>query len=273
MPELPEVETIRRELLNFRKSIFSERVFCQRLARNIRRPEWIEKKLAGKVLLNIERYGKYLRIALSDDFSLWGHLGMSGQLFFQKEAPEKDPHIHFWVYLKGPQHGYLVFRDVRKFGRLELIKDEKQPPAFIQRLGEDPFFVKTQTLKEKLSSRKSALKILLLDQEILAGIGNIYADESLFLAKIHPLKKGNELSETEILVLLESIRAALNASLERGGTTLKDYRRANGQKGENQKYLKVYGQEGKPCQNCKHSIQKIILAARSTFFCPVCQKK
>lgn len=275
MPELPEVETIRRDLLSFKSDVFTEHIFCRNGVRNICRPEFIRQNLAQKIWSDVKRYGKHLRIVLSHSFSLWIHLGMSGQLFFQTEAPTHDPHIHFWAFLKRKKEsGYLIYRDVRRFGRLKLLEDsQERMPDFIERLGEDPFTIKTGQLKRKLSSRKSSLKTLLLNQQILAGVGNIYADESLFAAKIHPLKKGNKLSETETTVLIESLQRTLKASIARGGTTLRDYRNANGQKGDNQKYLKVYGQEGKPCQNCGNVIKKIVLAARSTFFCPACQKK
>ena len=281
MPELPEVETIVRKLRLGQAVEPGLPPYPTPVGQTVTdvwmdwpkaaRPSApvITKTLPGCRFEAIQRRGKYLVFCLSSAAStsplyLLIHLKMSGRLHvFEADFP-REKHVHFAFTL---DNGYEIrFNDARKFGRVYLVDDIDKVTGH---LGPEPL-EDTFTLKvlRKLIAKKSGgLKALLLDQSFIAGIGNIYADESLWRAKIHPLRRANSLTDTEIAALRRAIRAALNDGLKHGGAAI-DWVYPEG---KYQDHFRVYGQTDKPCRRCKTTIEKILVGQRSTHFCPTCQ--
>lgn len=272
MPELPEVETIRRTL--------SQRVLKLKIDEVILR--WkgavlgyedvpFEKVLNGLRIDSIERRGKYLLITLEDGWSLIAHMRMTGRLNYypSSNAPEKHTHVVFKL-----SKGELHFTDTRKFGRLQLVrtKNRLELPS-LKRLGPEPLEsgFTPQVLGQKLINRKIALKTALLDQTVVAGLGNIYVDESLFQAGLSPLRMANSLTKDELTRLHASICSVLQAGIDAQGTSFRDYRDANGEKGAFQEALKVYGRAGELCVLCGNPLEKTRLGGRTTVYCLNCQ--
>lgn len=278
MPELPEVETIKRDLQrllgeNIERSIISPNT---NIVKNIQ-PIALQEKLQNLEILNIDRVGKYLKLELQDLQSnqtneLIIHLGMSGQLYVTDSPLGTIKHIHLKSHLSNG--ATLVFRDPRRFGRIWWGNWKNlQAEGYISRLGPDllsPNF--TEKYLQSVLNRSRPVKTLLLDQTLLAGLGNIYADESLFKAKILPQRKGCDLKENEIKILYRSINEIINQSIKNKGTTLVDFIGGTGKQGKNQNYLQVYQRNGKPCNRCGNNIIKDIVGGRGTHYCPFCQK-
>lgn len=273
MPELPEVETVRRGLVSLVKGKKIQQVEV-RWPKIIESPdvERFKTELIGEVIQDVKRRGKYLIFEFSD-FEMVSHLRMEGKYeFFTTEVPlDKHSHVIFH-FTDGSE---LVYRDVRKFGRMALLKKgEALHYKGIQQLGPEP------TEKEfdltafaaKLSRAKTMIKPLLLNQKVVAGLGNIYADEVLWLAKIHPEEPAQRLTEEEVATLRQAIIAELKKAQAAGGTTIRTYLNALGEAGNFQQQLHVYGQTGKPCERCGTPIVKIKVAQRGTHFCPHCQQ-
>lgn len=263
MPELPEVETIRREILPFlRGKVFTGLEIIDK--RNIKgaTPQELERKLRGKKILDVERRAKYLAFHLSPKGYLVIHLGMTGRLLFAS-----DPYVKLIFLFKGNKK--LFFSDARMFGKIRYFDGEPDLD-----LGPDPLTrdFTVGRFKELLKKKKATLKTLLMDQKFLSGVGNIYAAEILFRAGIHPQRKSGDLTEAEAQKLYESIREVLLEGIKYRGTSDSWYVDAKGEKGEFQKHLKVYGRKGEPCVKCKTPIQRIALGQRGTYFCPQCQK-
>lgn len=262
MPELPEVETIRREILPFVKGkVFSHLEIKD--PRNIKgiTPKLLEKKLAGKKILGIERRAKYLVFSLSPKGYLVVHLGMTGRLLF-----EPDPYLKVTFVFKGDKK--LYFSDARLFGKIRYFDNDPKLG-----LGPEPFSKEftPQKFKELLSRKKIAIKIALLDQKMLSGVGNIYANEALFRAGIHPQRKTNSLTDAEIKKLHKAILTVLTEAIKYRGTSDSWYVDASGKKGSFQDHLKVYGRKDEPCYKCGGKVQRISLGQRGTYFCPKCQ--
>jgi formamidopyrimidine-DNA glycosylase len=272
MPELPEVETIcstlKPKLIG--KTIVAGEVLWPRLIQN----QTVEDFLTGirqKKITDLKRRGKYLLFYLSSDLVLAIHLRMTGQLIVE---PANIPIAKAtYVQLTLDDNNELRFRDQRKFGRVMLF-NVKNPPLSLEKLGPEPLSTEftVQLLKEQLSHRKAAIKKVLLDQEVIAGIGNIYADEALFLAGIHPARLIASLSAEELDKLYHAIRQVLSEGIEHRGTTKRDYRDGDGNPGSNQEYLRVYDRKGLACVQCQNMIVKMNFAGRGTHFCPICQK-
>lgn len=266
MPELPEVETIAREL---REKIINE-VFS-----NVERI-WSRSLVAedGLSLTNckiqaIDRKGKYL-IFLLDKHFLITHLRMTGQLIVSDSKPDNDQHLRVIFRFKSGK--YLLFYDLRKFGRIFLTND---PQKVLKNIGVDAIseeFTPDKFL-EILNEKKTKVKSFLLDQRNIAGLGNIYIDESLFESQIHPETIINNLDSDRREKLYNVIRKTLYRSIEKMGTTISDYKTTGGGFGENQDYLKVYQRQNQPCLVCKATIEKTRVNGRGTHFCPQCQKK
>lgn len=260
MPELPEVEVLRRELapILVGQKILRAYVIDPRLKVE-------EKALEGKTILSLERLGKYLLIPFREGGCLALHLGMTGQL----EVTEEDfPHRHRRAYFVLSSGKYLSFIDPRRFGNIFLLSTKEDLKG---RLGTDPFsldftFSRFQTL---LKSRKR-LKDFLLDQRKIAGIGNIYASEILFRARLHPKRPASSLSREEQKRLFTSILEVLEEAIAAKGTTIRDFRRPGGEAGNFQDFLSVYGKT--QCPRCSGPIVRETLSSRSTYFCPRCQK-
>lgn len=268
MPELPEVETIRRQLLplyrgeTIRKAILK----TPRLLKNASAKDF-RRSLPGKTIEDFRRRGKFLIIHCGEVYPVF-HLGMSG-IFLKDKAESRYPqHIHLeMIFDSGKQ---LYFQDMRKFGKIWLYK---KPPEFpglgVEPLGEE---LSGERLAEMLKGKQMNIKQFLMGQEIIAGIGNIYASEILFAAKISPLRKTNSLQPPEIAVLHREIGAILSAAVERFGTTYSAYRTVEGVSGQNQNFLKVYQRAEEACYTCGKKIRKIVLGSRSTFYCENCQR-
>lgn len=270
MPELPEIETLasqlRREISGF--------VFSQI---EIRSPEifgtplqLLQEKIPGKKILGVKRRGKFLGLVLSGELSLWFHLGMTGQLLWKDE--EADPHTHFIIKFDGTDK-VLVFRDIRKFGKVVLSNGNPQKlPDSIRLLGPEPFELSVQQFAGLFKKRTGRIKSLLLNQRIVAGLGNIYADESLFRAGIDPRRRPNRLSYEKLAGLHQSICNTLKDAIDHGGSSIDDYVHTDGRRGDFQNFHRVYGRMKQLCFQCETPIRRIRLAGRSSFFCPQCQK-
>lgn len=274
MPELPEVETVRRNLERLLKGSVVRHVELGEFTGCIAHPSPEEfcARLQGCRIVDTGRRGKNLLLILDSQDVLAIHLRMTGDLTVVDPSEPRAKHHHLTFSLEDGRE--LRFSDTRKFGRLRLLtpaefrefSDHVGPEPLDDSLTDKQFF-------DMLQGRKRAIKPLIMDQGFLAGIGNIYADEALYLAKIHPLRGGTSLSRKEARDLLHAIREVLESALNRGGTTIRDYRNGLGEQGGNQGYLRIYHLgEGDPCPRCGSEIRKIVVGQRGTRFCPKCQR-
>ena len=271
MPELPEVETTvsgLKKLIN--KEITKIRIYSTKLRYNI--PKNITKILKTNKFTKIYRIGKYIIADLSDNYCIVFHLGMSGRLrIVDKIKYKKTSHDHIVIQFKN---SILIFNDVRKFGFVDLcFKNQLKNKKYMKILGLDAFDknLNQEYLKIKLNKSIVPIKQILLNQKIIAGIGNIYASEILYDAKISPLTKGGDLSYSLRLKLIKSIKKILTKAIKSGGSTLRDYTSADGTLGNFQNNFKVYSKKNKTVLG--HKIKKIIQYGRSTYYCPKLQKK
>ena len=273
MPELPEVETTRRHLESAMAGRVLDRVTVshERTTRHNASPEEVVTRLQGRRVTAVGRHGKFLRLDLDDGQTLVAHLGMSGRWAIDPGATA--PHTHFVVDLDDGVSVHFV--DPRTFGFVAVYDTDELAESGLGRLGPDAWAddVEAQALAARLAGRTAPIKALLLDQTHLAGLGNIYADEVLFAAGIHPLTPGGELDLSDCERLLGVSRGILDEAIEHGGTTLDDlaYLLPDGRAGENMTRLSVYGREGEPCDQCGSVIEKVVVRARSSHFCPSCQ--
>ncbi len=270
MPELPEVETIIRGLRPAAEGATIERVVVHR-ADVVRVGRAVmSRSLAGRTIESLGREGKRILFHMSGGATLVIHLGMSGRLTLEPRNASLVKHTHVRIQLaREPQE--IRFRDPRRFGGLWYFptSDDMRRAEF-ERLGPDALTIRVPVLRD-LARRKRQIKALLLDQHAISGLGNIYCDEALFSSRIHPLTPASSLSESQIRNLACSIRKTLHASLNSGGSTLMDYRQADGTEGRFQSLFRVYAREGEPCGRCGATIECIVAAGRSTHFCPACQ--
>lgn len=228
--------------------------------------------LRGKRIECVDRRGKYLLILFDDDSWMVIHRKMSGNLLLQERDTPIAPHTHLVMQLEtGAQ---LRFVDARKFGRVYLFHSTVELDEFLaERLGPDSLLdLDPKLLSNKLRGRSGRIKSLLLDQSFIAGVGNLYADEALWEARIHPLRTADSLSSREVRRLAEAIKRVLVLGIERRGTSFSTYRDSDGSAGENQDYLNVYGREGQPCPRCGTRIKRITIGQRSACFCPKDQR-
>ena len=278
MPELPEVETVKRVLESWiiDKEIKQVRIRYDKIFENSNEEE-LNKVLANQKIVRMERYGKYLVFILEKNVIV-SHLRMEGKYHFGKEnidfslSSKEAKHMHAIFDFKDGSS--LIYLDVRKFGRLSLhsLNDYKSSSS-ISKLGKEPFDITNyDEFYQKIIKNKKEIKTVLLDQSVIAGLGNIYVDECLFLANIHPFKKANELSYEEVVNIVKNARIVLNKAIELGGSTIKSYHSGNGVDGRFQNELNVYGKEGEFCPRCKTKIVKTFLHGRGTHFCPSCQQ-
>ncbi|HNW38812.1 MAG TPA: bifunctional DNA-formamidopyrimidine glycosylase/DNA-(apurinic or apyrimidinic site) lyase [Candidatus Omnitrophota bacterium] len=265
MPELPEVETIKTDLqrIILGKKILRVNIHNPKVIRQIP-PAVFKKSLEGLRIKSIFRRGKLLVLELSNGKFLTVHLKMTGQLVIP--GGSKTSRLSF--VLSGGT--ILDFNDQRLFGELRLVSDWKKL-KFIQRLGPEPFDLTLAGFRDMLSKRKTEIKPLLLDQSFISGIGNIYAAEILFHAKIHPQTRAYSLTEDKQRVLYRQIRAVLKNAIKHGGSSVDDYVRVSGKNGDYARFHRVYGREGKPCFVCSIPVKRIAQGGRGTYFCPKCQ--
>lgn len=271
MPELPEVETVVRGLA--RRIIGLEISSCRILSPHIRRDAdgRMFKELMGQKVLGLNRRGKLIVIRISGGLILLVHLKMTGRLLLVKNNQACDRHTHFLIRFKGD--GELRFRDVRKFGFVKCFREEDlDDRPEIRSLGPEPHEVSFPAFREILGDRKGRIKSLLLNQAVLAGIGNIYADEILHRARIHPLTNASRLDQEKLNKLWRATRHILCRAIRYRGSSVRDYRDSGGREGRFQDYHRVYGREGEPCRRCGAGIKRMMVGGRGSYFCPGCQK-
>lgn len=253
------------------------------------KPDQLKRRLAGRTVQALDRHGKYLLAVLDDGDRLLLHLGMTGQLFSSAvssarlfsakargalgsaELPEfkADVHTHLSLHFRdgGPS---VLFRDVRKFGKVALIEAGADDPR-LNKLGVDALTVTGKHLFDAARARKIPIKTLLLDQSVIAGIGNIYADEALFLAKVRPTRSARRVTLRECEEIVSGAKRVMKRSIATGGSSISDYVSPDGSDGGYQKERKVYARKGEPCLVCETSIRRVVIATRSTHYCPECQ--
>jgi len=264
MPELPEVETVARSLAPLvGRRIVSAEFRCLRILRG-GDPDQMAAQLAGRCIASIRRYGKFIVVGLKPEGYLTVHLGMTGRILLNG-APSK--HTHAILTLDC---GVLLYDDSRQFGRLQF---STSFPARVSRLGPEPLEIPFEDFAAALRRRKTRIKALLLNQNFLRGIGNIYADESLFRAGIHPLALAHRIRGDRARKLYESIGAVLREAIAAGGSSISDYVDAQGRQGFFQINHRVYQRTSEPCVNCGTPIRRTLVAQRSSHFCPRCQKR
>lgn len=274
MPELPEVETIRKDLdaLVRGETIEAVRVIFPGTV-GYPEAEIFPRLLGGLTVEGLFRKGKFLIMKLHGSLRLVLHLRMTGRLIYFTGDPDsvRAKHVRIIFGLKGG-HGFY-FSDPRKFGRAWLLEKGEDHIAGLDRLGPDWWAeASEQEFKERLVTRcRSRIKGLLLDQKFFSGLGNIYTDESLFMAGIHPLTRAGSLQETEASRLFKAVRQVLSMAIENGGTSVSDYRRTGGEPGTFQNMLMVYRRKDERCRKCNSAIQRMVVGGRGTYFCPGCQ--
>ena len=293
MPELPEVETVRRGLAPYLEGARIEKVTLNRKDLRFPFPQGLAKALTGQTIESVGRRAKYLLLRLSGGATLLSHLGMTGSYRFidfsfkepsrYYEPDQDEKHDHLRLDLIHPRHGKLslVYNDARRFGFIDLFTDAAESP-YLSGLGPEPLSnaFNAEEMAERFRGKKAPIKAALLDQRVVAGLGNIYVSEALHRAHIRPeveartlvLKSGAASKRLEGLAT--GVRAVLTEAIEAGGSTLRDFRDANGGSGYFQHRFAVYDREGEPCPTpgCKGVIRRIVQSGRSTFFCPVCQR-
>jgi len=275
VPELPEVETIVRELaphLHGRRILDAEVDWARTIEQPKEDIELLRATLSGLYISGVSRRAKYVILELSQDATTtWGaclvHLRMSGRLVIQPSG--RPEHLRVTWFLSGDKR--LYFYDMRKFGRVWVTRD---PEQVLSELGPEPLSASftLPAFEELVSQRRGMLKPLLLNQQFIAGLGNIYVDESLFRARLHPMRKADTLDREEVRRLYEAIQATLRQAIAQHGTTFDGlFVRPDGETGRQQEGLNVYGQEDLPCARCGAPIERITVGQRGTHFCPVCQ--
>jgi formamidopyrimidine-DNA glycosylase len=281
MPELPEVETVARGL---RRTIVGRRILSVRLGKTdfIDDPAALEQHLPGRRIEAVERYGKFMLLSLSpvDGVSspaangdsapaaLLVHLGMTGQIAPNPAAQPCEKHTHACFLLDDNRE--LRYIDARRFGRLAYLAAGALAEELLS-FGADPLEISLGEFVKQARTRRARIKALLLDQGFLRGVGNIYADESLWRAKIHPARLGTSLSKEHVAILHRVLREILEKAIVMRGSSISDFLDAEGQPGEYQRHHRAYGREGKRCYRCGALIRRAIVAGRSSYFCPMCQ--
>jgi formamidopyrimidine-DNA glycosylase len=274
MPELPEVETIARGL---RRILPGRRILSVRLGKTdfIDDPAAIEREIPGTRFLAIRRHGKFLLLDLessngsAQNFSLLIHLGMTGRLVACDAQAPVVPHTHVFFTLDNGRQ--LRYSDARRFGRLGLLPEGSEDES-LGSLGLDPLEMSEGQFRALLKNRRARIKALLLDQHVLSGIGNIYADESLWRARIHPIRLGTNLTADELRRLYRAVRAVLDDAIKLRGSSIADYVDSDGNLGGFQRRHRVYQRQGRKCFRCQARIQRMVVAGRSSHFCPRCQR-
>jgi formamidopyrimidine-DNA glycosylase len=290
MPELPEVEVTRRrigKLLVGRK--IARLVTTKPSYFFLTSPRKLQAELAGRTIAKLERHGKYLLARLDGGATLLMHLGMTGQLFGEgaqslrllraldrrspaserpRFSPDEHTHLQFEFADRGPR---VFFRDTRKFGKVQLVPAGKSD-ARLDKLGIDALQAAGSHLFEAARARKIPIKSLLLDQAVIAGIGNIYADEALFLAGVSPKRAARRVDAPACAAIVAAAQQVMRRSIQTGGSSISDYVNPDGSDGGYQNERRVYGREDEPCPRCATPIRRLVIAQRSSHFCPTCQK-
>jgi formamidopyrimidine-DNA glycosylase len=271
MPELPEVETTVRGLEHVLKGRRIQRVEMRRVDLRRAFPKDLGQRLTGASVASLGRRAKYGLISTDRGDTMIFHLGMSGAWRIDPQEIGKHDHL----LIETDEGRRLHLRDPRRFGSVDLVPTSElaEWPAF-KILGPEPLDggINGTWLKERFAGRSAAVKLLLLDQQIVAGLGNIYACEALYRARIDPRKPAGKISKSKLEALAKVIPAVLEDAIRAGGSTLKDFAAPDGELGYFSKQFDVYDREGKPCRGCGETVKRIVQGGRSTFFCPMCQK-
>ncbi len=281
MPELPEVETVARGL---RQAILGRRILSVTLGKTdfIDDPAALEQHLPGRRIEAVERYGKFMLLRLSAAHgktraatngaaapaSLLVHLGMTGQIAPSPAGLPREKHTHVCLLLDDGRE--LRYTDARRFGRIAYLAEAPLAQELVG-FGADPLEVTKEEFANTIRSRRARVKALLLDQSVLRGVGNIYADESLWRARVHPARLGAKLSRKQAETLRRVLRDILQKAIVLRGSSISDFLDAAGEPGEYQRHHRAYGREGKNCYRCETPIRRVIVAGRSSYFCPKCQ--
>ena len=291
MPELPEVEVTRRRLAPILVGRTIARVETTKNSYFfLTKPEELKRRLVSRTVVALNRHGKYLLAELDDGDRLLLHLGMTGQLFSSAVSSvrlfsaktrgslppealrqfEPDQHTHLSLHFDdgGPA---VLFRDVRKFGKVLLLRAGADDPR-LEKLGIDALSATGRALFEAARARRIPIKTLLLDQGVIAGIGNIYADEALFVAKVRPTRGARRVTERECEAIVSAAKRVMKRSIQTGGSSISDYVTPDGSDGGYQNERKVYARKGLPCPVCDTPIRRVVIATRSTHYCPECQQ-
>ncbi len=291
MPELPEVEVTRRRIEGL---LVGRRISRVLTTRNsyffLTDPRRLRRGLVGREVTGLERHGKYLVAGLDDDRRLLRHLGMSGQLFAEEAvsprllsasarssltpeqqsrfAPDRHTHLQLCFEDGGSR---VLMRDVRKFGKVRLLDPGEREPR-LEKLGVDALVATGEQLFRATRGRKIEIKSLLLDQSSIAGVGNIYADECLFLARVRPTRRSRRMTRRECNAVIEALHGILQRAIEAGGSSISDYIAPDGTDGSYQNERRVYARTGEPCPECGSKLRRITIAQRGTHFCAKCQR-
>lgn len=273
MPELPEVETVVRDL---RPHLVGRRFTALTVGRKALRRRWApawKAKVLGRPVQAVERRGKWITIDLGGPWLLV-HLGMSGQFTATGAREPRATHTHL-VFTLDDEENELRFRDIRRFGSVTLYEDRTDLDAFFvkSKLGPEPFDLDPAYWRAALRRTARSLKAILLDQSVVAGVGNIYADESLFEAKLNPNLLGRDLTPRQADRLREAVAAVLTRAIEKRGSSIRNYVGGSGLRGGYQEEFRAYGRTGAPCLRCETPIAHLRLAGRSTHYCPACQRQ
>lgn len=276
MPELPEVETVARGL---QKSVAGRRILSVWLGKTdfIDNPAALEQFLPGQAIDRVERYGKFMLLRLSarpvesngeKQRALLVHLGMTGNLAPASAAQPQAKHTHARFTLDDGRE--LRYTDPRRFGRIAYLEDASLS-AELAKFGAEPLLIGAEEFAARIRGRHARIKALLLDQTVLRGVGNIYADESLWRARIHPAKLAARLTLAEARALRKALQSVLQRAIAMRGSSISDFLDAEGQPGEYQLHHRAYGREGEKCHRCRARIRRTIVAGRGSYFCPRCQ--
>jgi formamidopyrimidine-DNA glycosylase len=278
MPELPEVETVARGL---QISVAGRRIVSVTLRKTdfMDDPDKIEREVPGTQIARVERFGKFMLLQLVRDRAagepeessqaLLVHLGMTGNLAPHFAEQPLDKHTHATFVLDDGRE--LRYTDARRFGRMAYLAGATLA-AELLRFGADPLEVTAEEFAKRIKGSRARIKALLLDQTVLRGVGNIYADESLWSAGIHPAKSGAKLRRKELARLRQALQKILRKAIQMRGSSISDFVDAEGQAGDYQQHHRAYGREGQKCFRCGRAIKRIIVAGRSSYFCPACQR-
>ena len=271
MPELPEVETIVRGL---QKTLVGKKIkdvnviFPGIVKQNSKN---FKKNVDKTEIIRVRRRGKYILIDLSNGKTILAHLGMTGSFLFLKSSTPLNKHDHLAVKFYQSQRE-LRYNDPRKFGKIKTFSISREENiSDLKKLGPESLNISSSDFANLFKKRKGRIKSALLNQQIIAGLGNIYADESLFEAQIHPLQKADKFTPQRLKKLHQAIQKILKKAIRAGGSSIENYHNVDGEIGSFQLQHKVYGREGLPCKRCKTKIKRIKISQRSSYFCPRCQ--
>lgn len=275
MPELPEVETVMRGLSAVLMGRHFTSIEMRRKNLRFALPKSMDEHLCGKKITGLSRRAKYILISFTGNKTLIVHLGMSGRMVIDNGASQ--PHKHDHVIFQTSAHHQIKFNDPRRFGMMDVVDSDKvHQHKLLKHLGVEPLDTAFSgaALHAKLKSKKVAVKLAIMDQQVVVGVGNIYACEALFASHIHPQRPSHSLSLDECAALVAAIKSVLKRAIAKGGSSLRDYVQADGELGYFQHEFAVYGREGEPCKGCTCKSKKVLRitqGGRSTFFCPTKQ--